>query len=194
VARTAETLAFKPTIRFTVPAGIWRPGLDLDQQLFLRAELPGMPADEIDAMPIVRLVNVFVEPCTQGEAAARPWDEPPGGEAFMRWLGQQTDVDLGPVGTLTAFGRPAQQVVATLPLDAFSDCAEGFLPIGEVFGGPSGIIALPRQGQRFRLTAFDLAGSTYLFLTFGAPERWDELVVATDQLVGTLEFEVGSTP
>ena len=38
------SVAFTPAVEFTVPADRWSAGLDLPQQLFLRAHLPGAPA------------------------------------------------------------------------------------------------------------------------------------------------------
>jgi len=184
-----QTLAFEPRLTFTVPPGLWSPGLDLPQQLFLRAHLPGAPADEVDAVTIVRLNRVFSDPCGRGEAGpVRAWTEPPGGGAFFDWLARESPLELGPVGTVDVLGRPARQIELLMPEGAFASCADGRLPIAEVSGGPSEVLSLPQVGQRFRLAALELDGGTYLGLTFATPSRWGALVAATDQLLGTFEF------
>jgi hypothetical protein len=187
-AGTWSTVAFDPGITFTVPADRWSSGLDLPQQVYLRAHLPGAPADEFDAWTIVRLKDVYTDPCGLGGAGAtEPWTD--GADTFFTWLQEQSPVDLGTPIDATVLGRPAKVIELEVPPDAFAECADGYLPIATVEAGPSGQVAIPRIGQRFRMAAVDDGGRTLLVLTFGAPERWDALVAATDQVLATLEFQ-----
>ena len=183
-----STVAFDPGITFTVPADRWSSGLDLPQQVYLRAHLPDASADEFNAWTVVRLQDVFTDPCGLGSAGdTAPWAD--GTDAFFTWLQEQSPVDLGRPLDTTVLGRPAKQIELAIPPDAFSECADGYLPFGTIEGGPSGEIALPRIGQRFRMAAVDDDGRTLLVLTFGSPDRWDALVAATDQVLATLEFQ-----
>jgi hypothetical protein len=183
-----STVAFRPGVSFTVPAGRWSPGLDLPQQVYLRAHLLAAPTDEIDAVTIVRLEDVYDDPCGQGPSGrTKPWSG--GADAFIQWLQERSPVDLGSVSHATVLGKPALQIELEVPAGAYSTCSEGYLPIGEIAGGPSGQIAIPRIGQRFRLSTVDVDGGTLLILTFGSPQRWDALVAAADQVLATVQFQ-----
>jgi hypothetical protein len=187
-AGTWSTVAFDPAITFTVPADRWSSGLDLPQQVYLRAHLPGAPVDEFDAWTIYRIEDVWVEPCGSGEFGdTRPWTE--GAAAFFGWLQAQSSLDLGTPAEVTVLGRPALQIELEVPPGAYSECAEGYLPIAPVEGSPGGGAAIPRIGQRFRMAAVDVDGRTLLVVAFGSPERWDALVAAAYQVLATLEFQ-----
>ena len=180
------TVAFRPAVAFTVPAGRWSAGLDLPQQLFLRAHLPGAPADEIDAVTIVRIDAVYTDPCGLGSSGGtRPWPRP-GDPSLVVWLARESPVDLGRIAATTVLGRAGEEVEREVPAGAYATCAERYLPIAPIEGGPSGRLAIPQIGQRFRLAVAEIDGQTIVVLTFGAPSRWDALVAATDQLLSTI--------
>ena len=181
-----QTLVFGLPFRFTVEDALWVPGADLPRQFYLRARLPDAPRDEFDALTLVALQNVYVDPCQRGDVGGtRLWDPSGGPQAFFDWLDENSPVDFGTPRPATVLGRPGLELEFTMP--DLSECAVGFLPITDVGRPTSFSTGFPGQLTRYGVTTVN--GQTVLVVTWtDDPTRWEAVKAEADEVLATIEF------
>lgn len=180
-----QTAAFEPTVRFTVPADLWAAGVDIPRQLWLRAYLPGAPESDFDAMTLLNIQNLYVDPCALGAARTEAWDPARGPAGFLDWLETAMASDLGPRTPVTMLGGSGLQVEYTQP--DMAHCTGGFMPITD--NGRSSPFGTPPAGVVMRFAILDLDGATILVGTWTSdPDRRDALWAAADAVLASLEI------
>jgi hypothetical protein len=83
---TWRSATYEPTVRFTVPDSTWAAGVDIPRQLWLQGYLPGAAEDDIEAVTLLTVQNVYVEPCAQGPVQTEPWDPALGPAGLLDWI------------------------------------------------------------------------------------------------------------
>ena len=177
-----RTVFFQPGFEFSIAADRWVSSQDLPRQWFLRGLRDTSTGPGNDALTIVHIENLYVDPCAKGtDGGTQPWTG--NAAAFMDWLTSTLPTSPGDPTETTFFGLPALQldlVQAELP-----ECVLGYLPITDV-GRPFTTV-LP--GAPIRYTAVDVDGQTLLAATWATdPAGWPEVRAAADEVLGTIEF------
>ena len=182
---TWETATFAPKLRFGVPDDTWTAAIDAPRQLLLRARLPGaQPTPEFDALTVVAIETVYVDPCLRGPAETVAWEEALGPGGFLDWLEASTNASLGPRTPVTILGATGLQVEFTSP--DLSDCAGNAVVITDVGGVSAFRTNLANTPVRYAVV--DLLGRTVLVATWAhEAARVDAVWAAADALIATLE-------
>jgi len=177
-----HTVFFQPPFEFDVLANRWIGAQDIPRQLLLRAA-PPQGQSGVDALTIVHLENVYVDPCAKGiDGGTQPWSGD--ATAFFDWLATNAPVSFGTPQPTTQFGLPAVRLEVAQP-DLSSSCSLGYMPITDV--GRPFTTGLP--GQPTRYVAVDVGGQTLLVTIWATdPARWDEVRSAADEVLDTVEF------
>lgn len=183
---TWETRTFDHPFTFKVDDDLWVPGADLPRQFYLRARMPGAPPNEFDALTLVSLQNVYVDPCERGElGGTRPWDPTGGPQAFFDWLQESSPIDFGTPREAIVLGRQGLELEFTMP--DMSECAGGFMPITDVGRQTSFATGMPRQPTRYGVTTVN--GQTVLVVTWADDAaRWEAVKAAADEVLASVEL------
>lgn len=183
---TWRSASYEPTVRFTVPADTWAAGVDIPRQLWLQGYLPGAAGDEIEAVNLLTVQNVYVEPCAQGAVQTEPWDPALGPAGFLDWIEAEGDFDMGPRTPLTVLGQEGLGVEFIGP--DLSACEGGFLAITD--NGRSEPYGSPPEGVLTRYAAITLLGQTVLVGTWTTdPARRDIVWEAADAVLASIVIE-----
>ena len=179
-----RSTAYEPAVEFTVPAGIWTAGVDIPRQLWLRAHLPGAPVDEFDALTVLTVTNVYVDPCERGAEETQSWTDP-NPDALLDWIEANTGQDLGPRRTVTVVGHRAVEVEFTARDP--SECLDEFVPITD--NGRLSPFSTSPAGQRVRYAVTTVDGFAVLIGTWtDDPARWGQVRAAADEVLASMEF------
>jgi hypothetical protein len=185
-AGTWRSASYEPTVRFTVPADTWAAGVDIPRQLWLQGYLPGAREDDIEAVTLLTVQNVYVEPCLRGPVQTEPWDPTLGPEGFLDWLETETGSTMGPRTPITVLGEEGLEVEFTGP--DVSHCADGFLAITD--NGRSSPFGTSPEGVRTRYAVITLLGQTVLVGTWTTdPARRDAVWEAADAVIDSIVIE-----
>ena len=180
-----QTSAFEPPLRFTVPDGLWTAGVDLPRQFWLRGHFPGAPAEEFDALTLVTIQNVYVDPCTDGTARSEAWGIDRQPAELLDWLETNMETELGERRPVTILGFEGLEVEFTA--SDFSHCAMGFMPITD--NGRLSPFGTPPAGQLVRYAVLDFAGATVIVGTWtDDPARRDTVWEAADAVLDSMEI------
>ena len=177
-----RTVFFQPPFEFEVPGDHWVAAQDIPRQWFLRSQASAGASEGVDALTIVHLENVYVDPCTKGvDGGTQPWSGD--AAAFFEWLVANAPAQLGTPEPTTLFGQPGLALELVQP--DLSSCTLGYLPITDV--GRPFTTGLP--GQRTRYVAVDVDGQTLIVVTWASdPARWDALRSLGDDVLTTVTF------
>lgn len=179
-----RTAAYEPVLEFTVSEGTWTAGIDIPRQFWMRAHLPGVPADEFDVLTVLTITNVFVDPCERGAEQTRAWTETDP-VVFLDWIERHTGQDLGPRRSVTLLGLDAVEVEFTSNVG--SECVLGYVPITDI--GRLAAFGTAPEGQPVRYAVAVLDGLTVLVGTWtDDPARWDAVRAAADAVLETMEI------
>jgi hypothetical protein len=180
-----QTSAFEPTVRFSVPDGLWTAGVDLPRQFWLRGHFPGAPPDEFDAVTLVTVQNVYVNPCADGTARSEAWPMGRQPAELLDWLETNMETDLGERRPVTILAHEGLEVEFTAA--DFSHCAMGFMPITD--NGRLSPFGTPPAGQRVRYAVLDFGGATVIAGTWTDDlARRDMVWEAADAVLASMEI------
>lgn len=179
------TVQFEPQLSFAVPDELWAPGIDVHRQLGLRAHTPDSAEFEVDALTLVTISNVYLDPCTRGAAEIEAWDPSRGPAGFLDWFEAASNTDVGPRVPVRILDANGLEVEFKAP--DLTRCARGFMPITDTDLAPP--FSAEEPGVIVRYSVITLRGQTVLVGTFTTDvARRDAVWAAADAVLESIEI------